>query len=184
MYDRRINEPFICWMLTYMATLAELIACGELFEIEPDLDPGVQPFRYLYAVPGFRRFLEGVQNLESAWNIEQTPAEQLDDLLAEFLGTEPLTVSWRFGPIYPAPGKPWPGVWELKTPDLRIFGWFPVQNKFIAVNGCDAQKVKEYRLYGGFRDEVVRCRGHLPLDEPKYVAGEDFSDVVSLLYRP
>jgi hypothetical protein len=168
-----------------MATITRLLEDDALFEIEPDLEPGVQPFRYMYAVPQFRRFLDEVPTLGSSWKIEQTPAEQLDDLLMEFLGTEPFTVSWRFGPLYPSRGKPWPGVWELKTPDLRIFGWFPRQNYFIAVEGCDAAKLKEFPgLYGGFRDAVVRCRGLLPLDEPKFVIGEDHGDVISLLYRP
>jgi hypothetical protein len=165
-----------------MPTIAKLLADGSLFEIEADLDPGIAPFRRLYAVPDFRRFLDEVPTLESCWNIEQTPAEQLDDLLAEFLGTEPFKISWRFGPLSPVRGKPWPGVWELKTADLRIFGWFPQQNHFIAVTGCTAALVKAHRgMYGGFREEVIRRRDRLPLDEPKYVKGEDYNDVISLL---
>jgi len=182
--NSRAKDLSIYLVLTYMATLTKLVADGALFEIEPDLDPGAQPFRYLYAVPGFRRFLDEVPSLESAWNIEETPAEQLDDLLAEFLGTEPFAVRWRFGPLFPPRGKPWPGVWELKTADLRIFGWFPRRNCFIAVNGCHAAKVKQiHGLYGAFRDEVVRVRNALPIDEP-YVTGEDYHDVISLLYFP
>lgn len=166
-----------------MATIAKLIADGALFEIEADLDPGVQPQRYLYAIPDFRRFLNSLPTLESCWHIEQTPEEQFDDLLNEFLGTEPLATGWRFGPLYPARGKPWPGVWELKTPDLRVFGWFCSKDHFVAVDGCDATKVKEYELYGGFRDAVIRCRDVLPLDEPKFVGEENYEDVISLFYR-
>src|SRR6185437_2261763 len=127
-----------------MATIAKLLEINALFEIEPDLDEGVQPQRYMYAVPGFRRFLDEVPTLESTWNLDETPLQQLDALLAEFLGTEPFTVSWRFGPIFPAPGKAWPGVWEFKTADLRIFGWFPQKNFFIAVEGCNTEKMKEF----------------------------------------
>lgn len=168
-----------------MATIAKLAEENRLFQIEPDLDPGVMPHRYMYAIPEFRGFLDDVHQLESLWKQEQTPREQLDDLLVEFLGTEPFTIGRRFAPIYPARGKIWPGVWELKTPDLRIFGWFPRQNTFIAVKGSHAQKLKDFpALYGVCRDEVVRVRNELPLDEPKYIAGEEYSDVVSLIYRP
>lgn len=168
-----------------MATIARLLETNALFEIEPDLDEGVQPQRYLYAVPRFRRFLDEVPTLKSTWNIDETPVQQLDALLAEFLGTEPFTVSRRFGPIFPSRGKPWPGVWELKTADLRIFGWFPRKNFFIAVEGCCTAKLKEFpSLYGGFRDFVVQCRDRLPLNEPKFVAGVDYNEVISLIYRP
>lgn len=168
-----------------MATLAKLVADEALFEIEADLSDGIQPVRFMYGLPRFRAFLDSVPELVSIWNIEQTPAEQLDDLLNEYLGTEPFTVLWRFGPLFPPRGRAWPGVWELKTADLRIFGWFYTLNTFIAVSGCATQLVKDNPgLYGGFRDEVAHYRTQLPLDEPKFVAGEDYRDVISLLYFP
>ena len=58
--------------LTYMATLAKLVEDGALFKIEADLDPGVQPVRFLYGTPSFGRFLRDVlPTLESCWHIEQ-----------------------------------------------------------------------------------------------------------------
>lgn len=169
-----------------MATLAKLVEQNVVFKVEPYLDPGTLPSRYMYGLENpFRKFLDSVPTLGSTWKIDQSPYEQLDDLLTEFVGAEPLMVTWRFGPLLPVRGKPWPGVWELKTPDLRIFGWFPFKNTFIAVNGCQTQKVKEINgLYGGFRDEVVWYRKQLDLDEPKFLSGEDHSDVVSLVCRP
>lgn len=164
-----------------MATLATLLATRQLIELEPDLDPGGQQYRFLYFVPEFEEFLDRVPGFTSAWNLDQTPAEQFDDLLAEFLGTEPLATGWRFGPLRPSRDGAWPGVWELKTADLRIFGWFAAQNYFIAVAGEETWKVKQHKLYPAFREAVVMRRNALPLDEPKYITGRNYSDVVSLL---
>ena len=166
-----------------MATIAKLVSDGELVEIVPDLDPGVCPARYLYALPRFTEFLDALPSLISSWNLEQTPAQQFDDLLNEFLGTEPFTVDLRFKPLRPL-SDPWHGIWELKTPDIRIFGWFAERNKFIAVSGLETWKVKEHRLYAGCRDEVIRVRNNLALDEPKFVTGKDYHDVISLLAFP
>jgi hypothetical protein len=167
-----------------MATIAKLLEDGAIFNIDPELDLGALPNRCLYGLPSFRRFLDELPELGSTWNIDQSPLDQFDDLINEFLGSEPLTVSKRFGPIYPSKGSAWPGVWELKTADLRIFGWFPMKDVFFAAFGCTAERVKESNLYNGFKNEVVRIRANLPLDEPKFVSGRNFEDVVSLIYRP
>jgi hypothetical protein len=71
------------------------------------------------------------------------------------------------------------GVWELKTADLRVFGWFHAKDCFLGHCADTAERVKEHRLYTGYVGEVVRFRDSLPLDEPKYIPGEDPDAVVS-----
>ena len=66
-------------------------------------------------------------------------------------------------------------VWELKTADLRIFGWMYQKRKFIAVRGGYTDDYKEptkIKNYADDRKEVVKARDALPLDNPKFVRGE------------
>jgi hypothetical protein len=71
-------------------------------------------------------------------------------------------------------------VWELKTIDVRIFGWFPIRDAFVAVNGGMARKIKDARMYHGYREEVRTVRDRLDLDEPKSIEGSRVSDVLSV----
>lgn len=76
------------------------------------------------------------------------------------------------------------GVWELKTADLRLFGWFVQKDCFIVCDCDTTLRVKQMRLYPGYRDQAVRFRERLDLDEPKFIAGDDPNDVVSDCYQP
>jgi hypothetical protein len=71
------------------------------------------------------------------------------------------------------------GIWELKTPDLRLFGWFHVKDCFICGALDTAFNVKNSNLYKGYANEVGHFRDELPLDEPKYLTGDDPSNVVT-----
>ncbi len=71
-------------------------------------------------------------------------------------------------------------VWEMKTADLRLFGWMYQRRKFIVVRGGYADDYKEptkTRTYADERREVVRARDALPLDDPKLVRGK-FDELV------
>lgn len=70
------------------------------------------------------------------------------------------------------------GVWEMKTVDLRIFGWLWRPKIFIATfasladdyKSQDGQPPKE--SYDEARDRVVWIRARLDLDPPTFVTGE------------
>ena len=66
-------------------------------------------------------------------------------------------------------------VWELRTSDVRIFGWFPRRSTFVAVGGAmkrdlkgDAERKDPYQP---FINEVVTFRAKLMLDNPKSLTG-------------
>ena len=159
-----------------MATIAELVDAGSLFKLDPVLEPNKQEFRIVYTSPRLKDWLlTELPMLASSWDIETTPSEQLDALIAVYASGEPLTFERQFNPINPI-GE---GVWELKTADLRILGWFAVQDCFVGVVGDTAERVKRHGLYAGYRGEAVRFREALPLDEPKFVEGDDPDAVVS-----
>jgi hypothetical protein len=72
------------------------------------------------------------------------------------------------------------GVWELKTADLRIFGWMYRPRQFIAVCGGYTDDYKEptkTKDYARDKRAVIEARTALPLDGRKFVVGA-FDDVV------
>lgn len=113
--------------------------------------------------------------MESDWGIESTPMEQLDALVGRFAAGEILTFQHHFWPL----SNLGSGVWELKTQDLRVFGWFPQRDCFIGDKADNTTRIKQHRLYSGYVNEVVRFRNALDLDEPKFLEGVDPRVVVS-----
>ena len=163
-----------------MATLAELAgANGPLKKLDPVLDPddpNAQEERLIY---GSERFVTWVETrlpgLGSTWDIEVAPDQQVDALFEVYTSGEVLTYQWQFKSINPI-GE---GVWELKTADIRIFGWFHALDCFIAVVADTKQNILDHRLYAGYRGTVDNYRNQLTLDEPKFVQGDDPNAVVS-----
>jgi len=159
-----------------MATVVELARQGKLFKLDPMLDSHQQEFRVLYASPRLKKWIdETLPNLGSTWNIELAPAEQLDGFMATYASDEPLMFGQGFKPLNHL-GQ---GVWELKTADLRVFGWFSARDWFIGHAADTTDRIKQHNLYHGYAGEVVRFRTHLDLDEPKFVPGDDPNAVVS-----
>ena len=159
-----------------MATVSDLSEAGALFKLDPALDPDVQELRCLYTSERLKDWIQQtLPTLGSAWEIDHSPVEQLDALVATFASGEQLTFGWQFSPLKPI-GQ---GVWELKTADLRVFGWFPVRDYFIGVAADWTERIKLHGLYAGYRGEIVRFRDELRLDEPKFIEGDNPDDVVS-----
>lgn len=164
-----------------MATVIELSRQGKLFKLDPALDGGEQEYRVLYASPRLRSWIEGtLPGLGSTWKIEQSPVEQLDALLQVYASGEPLVFGHSLKPLTHLGD----GVWELKTADIRIFGWFSARDWFIGDAADTAERIKHHKLYRGYANQVVRFRAGLDLCEPKFVAGDDPNDVVSNFAYP
>src|SRR5579872_4101470 len=101
-----------------MATVLDLESKGDLSKLDPQLDHPKQELRMIHAGPKLRHWIENdLPGLESTWKIEQSPIDQLDDLTEVFCSGDPLTYDWQFKSLTHVAD----GVWELKTPDLRIF---------------------------------------------------------------
>jgi hypothetical protein len=159
-----------------MATLSELDRRGDLHRLDPALPGGVLEERMVYLSDRMRLWIENtLPGLGSTWNIEVEPIEQLDQFTAAFCEGRELTYERQFNPLHHKRD----GIWELKTADLRIFGWFAHKDHFVAVCADTAERVKEHDLYHGYCGEVERFRDAIDLDHPKYVAGTDPHAVVS-----
>lgn len=113
--------------------------------------------------------------LESTWNLELSPAEQIDGLVEVFCSGDTLTYDHQFKPLTHVQD----GIWELKTADLRMFGWFSKKDCFLGVVADATDRIKRHNLYYGYAGEVARYRVALDLDDPKFVPGDDPHAVVS-----
>jgi len=72
-------------------------------------------------------------------------------------------------------------VYELRTPDLRIYGWFRQPGVFIAVCGDTMEKTHNVDgLASAYRRVVEDHRNKLDLDEPKCQVGAEPKDVFSV----
>ena len=161
-----------------MPTIADMVQSGALLKIEVELAPDCQPSRLLYGTPGFVRWLrEVVDGGEPSLRLgEATVAEQIDDLFSSFLSGSPLIFTKQFRVVRTEDNA----VWELKTPDVRIFGWFMIKDCFVAVFGNWADTTKDHDLYRGCRIAIRRLRRELGIDEALCVKGVAPDDVLSV----
>lgn len=160
--------------LTLMATLAILERQGVLHRYETDLERDEQPERLLYCTQGFLGWFEDV--LPSLVKDRGTlkPYEQVDRALREFVTGRPLAYDQGLKVLNPVTH----GVWELKTIDVRIFGWFAARNTFVAVNGAMRSTLVPASRYTPFIDEARHVRDSLDLDELKFLSGGALRNVL------
>ncbi len=161
-----------------MPTITDLVDSGAIIKIDVELAPRDQPLRLLYGTPQFIEWLqELLRDDEPSQRLGQTsPAEQIDDLFHSFLSGEPLIFTRQFRVVRAEENA----VWELKTPDIRIFGWFMARDCFVAVFGNWADTIKDHDLYRGYRIAIRRLRRELGIDATLCVRGVEPDDVLSV----
>lgn len=154
-----------------------MVHAGRLLKLDPELPPRQQEERLVYLFPRVAERLEKVlPSLESDFESEIRPQEQLDAFLANFCAGEALEFQRQFHVLRHVDQ----GIWELKTRDLRLVGWFYRQDCFVWTSFDLKGHLKTTRgLLEAYRDEAVRDREALPLNEPKFVSGDRPDDVVS-----
>ena len=164
-----------------MPTMHDLVHAGVLYKLDASLGWREQEERMIFAFPKpMQWMMEVLPDEASEWNIESTPFEQLDAFAHAYCAGHELVIERQVRCMRHISH----GIWELKTPDIRLFGWFVRRDCFICTAANTAANVKQYRLYDGYRDEAVRLRDSLELDEPKYVAGDNPDDVLSAWCYP
>src|SRR5215469_3377313 len=136
-----------------MATAIQLENAGRIHRYDPALDDDEQELRILWTSPKLKAWVENdLPGLDSQWRTEVSPIEQFDAYIATYASGLPLVFETQFKPFQPRAVQPLgDGVWYLKTPDLRIFGWFWKRDCFIGVVADMALRVKTYNLYNGYR---------------------------------
>jgi hypothetical protein len=161
-----------------MPTIAALLEEKVISRIEVKLATRDQPMRLLYGTADFTAWLKLIlSGAEPPSRLgDATPAEQVDQLFHTFTSGLPLIYTRQFRFIRAEKHA----VWELKTPDTRIFGWFMKKDCFVAVFGNWTDEVKDHDLYRGYRIAIRRLRRNLKLDDTLCVQGVLPGDVLSI----
>jgi hypothetical protein len=162
-----------------MATMDILLERGELVAIAVPTD-GEPHVRWIYGLPGFRDWLtvDLPRLVPGRLQAADPPSEQVDDILYRWITGKDIRYSRQFQDLMPQSDE----VWEMKTADIRIFGWMYRPRRFIAVFGdyADLYKGKiRKRSYEDARCRVMSKRDILDLDPPKY-AGGTFNELVCI----
>jgi hypothetical protein len=158
-----------------MATLEHLAATDKLLKHEPDLDDRDLPERIAFFAPEFDGWLETVlRPLDPLRGRQLSPFEQAEQIMYEFVIGRPMAYSVDYRKLDPLPAH----VWELKTTDVRLFGWFAKKAIFVLVCGELKAHLKKRREYTPFVERVVVFRRRLDLDEPKAITGVRHHEVL------
>lgn len=162
-----------------MATILELVSEGRLIKLDPQLGERELEERqiFLLAETAVKAALM-LESMESEWNIESSPAEQLDEFVHYFATGGMLNFPRQFHSLTHRRD----GIWELKTQDLRLFGWFVAKDCYICSDIANANEVKRMRMYAGYCEQAWFRRDQLELNDPKYVHGKEPKDVISNCY--
>ena len=145
-----------------MATTITLEKSGALVRFEAALRVYEFPDRSLYMAPIFRDWLDGpLYNAPKVRGRPLTPYEQVDEIFTRFVAGRRLYLNSDFNKLNPRPEH----VWYMKTPDVRVFGFFHRRRIFIAV--CGGLKGDVKGKYKHFLRDVVGFRTALPLNAPK-----------------
>ncbi len=146
------------------------------------MDPGLEahelPNRRLYASPDFVRWLDAeLPELEGdTVDADLSPIEQVFALFHKYVVGESFGSDRRFKKLS---GTPNHHVWELKTDDVRVFGWVPKKDVYICCYGDLKLSIETLKKYGRYIAQTKFFRDHLDLDEPKAIEGERYQDVIS-----
>lgn len=160
-----------------MATITELVGQKVLRLLRLPLPNRELHNRTLYVTDWFVNWMLGdLPNIRATFWEDDLPAKQQVRLLLEaYSSGKSLAHPKQFHIL-----KPWEhGVWELKTGDTRIFGWFLAFDTFVAARGAATFDVKDMAQYEHHIARVIGCRVRMELDEPEFVSGEDPRFVLS-----
>ncbi len=163
-------------LLIYMTTAQGLAGAGLLVRVEIALDPDEQPQRLVYVLPAVRDWMATIlPNFASDGFVSgaATPFEQADALLYDFIIGK---AAFEMAPRCMRPRAH--GVWELRTYDLRLFGFFWRRGVFIATSADTKARCKAQGAYAEHRSNAMRTRDELDLDPPKFMIGSDPDDVL------
>jgi hypothetical protein len=157
-----------------MATLEHLVASGKLTKHAPDLERLELPERVVYFSPEFETWIAGtLPTLPRDRGRDLLPFEQVEQLLYDFVIGRPMVYSVDYRKLDPHPQH----VWELKTEDIRLFGWFPRKCHFVIVAGIQKKSIPKAKDYAPLIQSVVQFRDALDLDAPKALAGVTHNDI-------
>jgi hypothetical protein len=157
-----------CRLFPYMATIAELESDGKLLAYEPDFEANEFPTRWIHIAPTFPTWLEKTLRSEVADDGRNiSPYEQVEQVFYEYALGRPMVYGRDRRKLDPLTQH----VWEVKTPDVRVFGWLPQKRHLIVVCGTMKRDLKPSKKYDPHIQNVITFRNGLDLSVPKFLTG-------------
>lgn len=152
-----------------MSTLEECLRSRRLIPLLGWLENWETAQRCLYVHP---RAIEWMKHelprlkTDNYWQGSPSPSVQAKVWIHDFVAGKP--------PIEPLPHEMRPqaaGIWEMRTFDLRFFGWFPQSGTFIISSVQSKINCFNKALYDGYRKQAVTDRTQLNLFGGKFAEG-------------
>jgi hypothetical protein len=139
-----------------------------------------RPLRSIYGLNRFTDWMANeLPNLQTGrLKGKETPQQQLDFRLYQWISGRPIVYDRMFNDLMPHTDE----IWEMKTLDVRVFGWMHRPLIFVAVFGDYADLYKgrtATRSYETAKADVIAARGRLDLDLPKFTGGT-FDELVCI----
>ena len=158
-----------------MSTISNLLSDGKIKAVTLGLVDDELADRGLFGTTRLHSFLENdlpaIQSRDAVLSAE----EQLANLLGRYLTNRPLVLLSPLSPIRHLAN----GIWELKTLDLRVFGWFVERDSMIIDSGCDVKLLKSGKLnYSGFIAQTEYVRKTLGFSPTNCVQGNQPHDIL------
>ncbi len=139
------------------------------------MEEGEKAVRRLCVTPDFDQWLTAVlPNLPKDRGRNLTPLGQVDALFHDYVIGRPMVYDHARRRLDPQNNN----IWELKTEDVRVFGWFARRSHFIAVTAAMRKDLVPASRYTPFITDVAAFRQNLPLDPPKTTTGVSHNDVL------
>jgi hypothetical protein len=158
-----------------MATLEYLVATGKLHKFDPELEPNEIPVRFTYFAPeAWAWCMKTLAAAKRDRGRDLTPIEDVESLLIDFALGRPMAYSVDYRKLDPLSHH----IWELKTVDVRLIGWFPRKATFVAVCGRLKKELRAFKYYSPCITHAAWFRTNLDLDEPKAIVGVKHNDVL------
>lgn len=168
-----------------MSTIEDIEGHGLLVRLKVELDYGEFDERSFFVTPDVKAWLEndlpGLETTIAEGRL--TPLEQVYARLHEFITGEKF-ICENGRDLH----EMWPhhhDVWELKTVDVRLIGWFYAPKKFVCVYIDSKGRMEELKaqgtdLYEIYRNSTKRFRDELDIDPPKVASEEDVKNELCL----
>ncbi|QQN62105.1 hypothetical protein JIR23_21130 [Bradyrhizobium diazoefficiens] len=164
-----------------MSTLNKLIQDGTLKSVTLGLLDDEMAERGLFGTGRLHSFLSTELPAIPTRDAMLSALEQVANLFGRYLTNRPLVLQSPIAPIRHLEDS----VWELKTLDVRIFGWFATKDCMVIDAGCDVKLLKDGKLnYNGFIVQTSYIRKALGFVPRDYISGTSPHDILTRIIIP
>ncbi|UFX41723.1 hypothetical protein HAP47_0020645 [Bradyrhizobium sp. 41S5] len=164
-----------------MSTLNKLVQAGTLTSVTLGLLDDELPERGLFGTTRLHNFLANDLPSIPSRDATLSALEQVANLFGRFLTNKPLVLQSPIAPVRHLEDS----VWELKTKDVRIFGWFAAKDSMVIDAGCDVKLLKAGKInYSAFINQTSYVRKALGFSTNDYIIGKLPHDILTRIVIP